>query len=170
MGPKPLITPAVQEQLLEARRRGLSLMKSAQWAGISYDTLHRWQVRGREASQVAAGKRSSFDGKCVDLCRVLDKVDAEWLMRCETVLALSMTPGQNNDAWRMASTEEKALAVRTAMWKLSHQAPEDYSTQIRTELTGADGGPIDAALSLEDVWEIMADARRAEKEGGDDDE
>lgn len=163
-GPKPLLNEAILEQLLEARRRGLPLVKAAKWAGISYPTLYNWTVRGRSALERPASKWDPFDKKCVEMVRLLDKVEAEWIMRCEQVLALAMETGAGRDAWSNATPDEKDRALKTAMWKLSHQAPEDYSTQQRTELTGADGGPVDVALSLEDVWEIMADARKAEKE------
>ena len=94
----------------------------------------------------------------------LDKVDQEWLRRCETVMALAMTPGQSLEAWRNASDTDRDRAVKTAMWKASHQAPEDYSTQTRTELTGAEGGPVEVSVSAADVFQALKDAKAAEGE------
>jgi hypothetical protein len=165
VGPRPLISTPIMEQLLEARRRGLSLTKSAQWAGIHYASLKRWMVRGEAAIDKPVRLRSAFDVKCIELCRLLEKVDAEWIMRCENVLALSMLPGSSNEAWNRASTDEKDRAVSTAKFKLTHQAAEFYNTKTSTQITGKDGGPLDVSMSNGlDVFKILLEAAAVEDE------
>jgi hypothetical protein len=99
-----------------------------------------------------------MDQKCVEFLRALERVDNEWIMRCEMVLNFSMTPGQNAQAWKSASNEDRRLAAETAKWKLSHQAPSEYSTQTRTELTNApayDGGDPTGM----DVFKVMLEVQ-----------
>ena len=142
---------------------GLSLELSAHWAGVSDTSIRNWRTQGQVASSIAACKRTLQDKKCLEFLRALEKVDAEWLMRCEMVLGLSMTPGQSSQAWRNSSMEERRLATDTAKWKLSHQAPRDYSTQTRTEFTGRDRGPVDVSIANgEDVFKILLEAQAIE--------
>ena len=123
-----------------------------------------WKESAKTALTRPANKRTPLEQKCVEFVNRLDKVDQEWLRRCETVMALAMTPGQSLEAWRNASDTDRDRAVKTAMWKASHQAPEDYSTQTRTELTGAEGGPVEVSVSAADVFQALKDAKAAEGE------
>src|ERR1035438_661651 len=134
-GRKPLLTPEVQAEFFEARAMGLSIKRSAELAGVSETSITNWRARGHAASSASANKRDAMDVKCLEFLRALERVDSEWIKRCELVLDLSMSSGQNAQAWKNASNEERRLATKTAMWKLSHQAPGEYSTQTRTELT-----------------------------------
>jgi hypothetical protein len=49
------------------------------------------------------------------------------------------------------SVEERRLAEKAAEFHLTHRDPKNYSTQTRTEVTGADGGPVE--LSAEKAYE-----------------
>jgi hypothetical protein len=162
-GRKTLLTPEVQREFFVARAMGLSLERSAHWAGVSDTSIRNWRTEGQDASSIPASKRTPMEQKCVEFLRALERVDNEWIMRCEMVLNFSMTPGQNAQAWKNASNEDRRLANDTAKWKLSHQAPGEYSTQTRTELTGKDSGPVDLALANgEDVFKILLDAKAYE--------
>lgn len=161
-GRKTLLTPEVQGEFFEARRMGLSFPRCAEWAGVSKTAVRNWRIKGEQASSVPANKRTTEQQKYVEFVRSLERVDNEWIVRCETVLNLSMTPGQNSQAWRNASIEERRLATETAKWKLSHQAPSEYSTQVRTEITGAEGGPVEIDPTGMDVWKMLVDAKAYE--------
>jgi hypothetical protein len=122
---------------------GLSFSRCAEWAGVSKTAVRNWRIKGEEASLVPVNKRTADQQKYVEFVRSLERVDNEWIVRCEVVLNLTMSPGESRQAWEAATPEERREAATTARWKLSHQAPNEYSTQNRTELTGANGGPID---------------------------
>lgn len=96
-----------------------------------------------------------MDQKCVEFFKSLERVEDEWTRRCEMILTLTMLPGQNETTWRKASIEDRREAASTAKWKLSNQAPEEYSTKTRAELSGKDGESIDVELSAEKAWEIL---------------
>ena len=142
-GRKPLLTPEVKAEFFNARALGRSLKRSGELAGISETTITNWLARGREASTTPASKRDDMDVKCLEFLTESEKIGHEWIRRCEIILALSMSPGDSRAIWAEAGPDERREATATAKWKLSHQAANEYSTQNRTELTGADGGPID---------------------------
>jgi hypothetical protein len=161
-GRKPLLSPDVEAEYFNARSMGLSLRRAAGWAGVAENTIKNWLTKGEAASKVPAGKRTAHDQNCLNFLRRHEKVDHEWLMRCETVLNLALKVGSGAKAWDEATIEERRLAVETAKFKATHQAPGEYST--RTQLTGGDGGAIDVELSGGlDVWQILKDAEAFEE-------
>jgi transposase len=166
-GRRPLLGPEVEREYFTARGMGLSLRRAAGWAGVAENTIKNWLARGEAAGKMAAGKRSVHDQNCLAFLRRHEKVDQEWMVRCETVLNLAMGVGTGAASWHAASFEEKRLAVETAKFKLTHQAAGEYSTRTTTELTGADGGAVDVELSGGlDVWHILKDAKAFEEAGG----
>ena len=158
-GRKPLLSPEVHREYFTARGMGLSVTRAAGWAGVSESVIRNWLIRGEAAAKVAAGKRSAHDQLCVEFLREHTKVDHEEIMRCETILNLSMGLGTGADAWQAASDAEKDRAVSTAKFKLTHRYPGEYSTRAGLELTGPDGGPIDLALDAEAVFAKMLKAQ-----------
>lgn len=170
-GRKPLLTPEVLAEFFEARGMGLNIKRSAELAGVSETSITNWRARGRTAMSKPASKRDQMDVKCLEFLRALEKIDSEWIRRCEVVLNLSMSAGTDRKTWDNATPDERREATATAKWKLSHQASTDYSTQARTELTGQNGGPI---LSASMTGEQFADAMELLNPGifdlGDDDE
>ena len=168
LGRKPLLTPEVQAEFFGARALGLSIKRSAELAGVSETSITNWRTRGEAVKRVAANKRNAMDVKCLDFLRALEKIDSEWIRRCEIVLSLSMAPGQSRKAWDEATQDERREATATAKWKLSHQAPSDYSTQVRTEITGADSGPVDIRSDGMDVFKVMLEVQAYDEAHNDD--
>ena len=130
-GRKPLLTPEVQAEFFGARALGLSVKRSAELAGVSETSITNWRTRGKAVKRVPANKRNAMDVKCLDFLRALEKIDSEWIRRCEIVLSLSMAPGQSRKAWEESTQDERREATATAKWKLSHQAPSDNAGQDR---------------------------------------
>ena len=136
--------------------------RSAKLAGVVVNTIKNWRVRGEAALSMPASKRDAFDVKCLEFLVALDKIDNEWIRRCEVILSLTMTPGKSEAAWKAATQAERNEAAATAKWKLSHQAPDEYSTQSRTEISGADGGPLEIDSTGMDVFNILLKAKAYE--------
>ena len=103
-----------------------------------------------------------MDQRCCQFVTALDKIDQEWIRRCELVLKLTMAPGDNEAAWKVATQAERNEAAATAKWKLSHQAPSEYSAQVRTEITGADRGPLEIDSTGMDVFNILLKVKKYE--------
>ena len=162
-GQPSILGEKVQAEFLANRALGISLERSANLAGVSYSAVKNWRSVGEEAMSIPAGKRSTYQQKCVTFLTALRRVDDEWVKRCEIVLNLAMSPAAG-DKWKTASAEEKRLAVQAATFKLTHQANHEYST--RQEITGAEGGPLDVMASGSDVYEKLLAIRSAE--GGEE--
>ena len=79
-----------------------------------------------------------------------------------------MSPGQSRKAWDEATQAERNEAATTARWKLSHQASNEYSTQARTELTGANGGPVQIDRDAMEVLSFLRLAVATDEANGDD--
>jgi hypothetical protein len=163
-GAPSVLSKELQDEFLNNRSLGLSFERSAKLCGISVTSVKNWRAIGEAAFSKPVGKRSAHEQKCVTFVTALSRVDDEWLRRCEVVLNFAMTPGQNATTWANASIEERRLAVETARWKAQHQAPGDYST--RTEITGAEGGPVDVDVTGMDVFDIMLKARTVDQRNG----
>jgi hypothetical protein len=70
-----------------------------------------------------------------------------------------MEPGSSAERWKSATPFEKDRAVATSKFKLTHQLSDEYSTRVRTQLAGKNGGPVDLTLTNgEDVFKILLDA------------
>jgi hypothetical protein len=162
-GRPPSLTDEVQEQIFVNRRLGISWERSARLAGVNITTVKNWKARGEAALEKTPTKRNAFDNKCIAFLAASAVVEDEWLRRCETVLAFALESGSGKERWNNASDADRALATSTAKFKLTHQASDEYSTKSATELTGKDGGPVDIALSGEDVFKVLLEAKAVEE-------
>ena len=160
-GRKPLLTKEVEDEYFKALRLGLSQERSAKWAGVAVNTIKNWLKRGEAACSIAASKRTPFEQKCLEFLRAHDQVESEWLFRSEMVFNLAQAPGENNRSWAEASIEERRLAFEAAKFKATHQAPDEYSTKTRTELTGKDGGPVEVDVDGGDIIAMLREVKGA---------
>lgn len=153
------LTAEIEARIIASRVLGLSWERCAKLAGVARASVKNWQDRGRAALEKPASQRNAFDNKCIDFLIASEQADDEWVRRCETVLQMSMSPAQNEAKWASASSDDKDRAARVAMFKLTHQAPDEYSTKTSTELSGPDGGPlfIDGKQALALLREIGED-------------
>ena len=142
-GRPTLLNADVEREIVANRQLGLSLKRSCELAGILFDTFANWMEVGKSALGRNAGKRTPHEQKCADLFLRIKKTDSEWLRRCETINTMAMSPGQSEAKWNAASDDDRRLAAQTARWKLAHQAPDEYSEMVRSEVSGPDGGPVE---------------------------
>lgn len=162
-GRPSILSDEVQAEFFNNRSMGLSFDRAAKLAGVSSTSVKNWRATGETALAKPISKRTPHEQKCVTFVTALEKIDSEWLRRCEIVLNFSLSPGQNKKTWEDATQAERSEATATAKWKLSHQAPEEYSTQTRTELTGADGGPVEIDPTGMDVFNILLKVKKYEE-------
>ena len=158
-GRPPSLTPAVQELILTNRRLGISWERSCRLAGVTWVGVKNWIARGEAARSKSPNDRDAFDNKCLEFLAAKERAEDEWIRRCETVLQMSMRPGSSNDLWDQATDADKDRAVSTAKFKLTHQAPDEYSTKTTSELTGKDGAPLSMAVTNgDDVFKVLLEA------------
>jgi len=160
-----------QKMLLDAITIGTPLKTAALYAGIENETLRKWRARGEDAQNVPPGKRSPTERKYADFVGALGRALATAAHQAQLTVTRNMTmPLTRPEVVRRAdgtdeviqvpvSVEERRLAQQAAQFHLTHRSgkPEtdsSYSTQTRTEVTGADGAPLE--LSAEKAWERIS--------------
>lgn len=109
-GRKPKLTPARQNKIVEALRRGNTRRAAARLAGIGQSTLSLWLAKGREGTK--------GDDRYVDLLARVTKAEAEAESRMvETIVEASV------DTWQAAA------------WYLERRYPDDFGKRIRADIS-----------------------------------
>jgi hypothetical protein len=118
-----LLTKEREVILLKAIEEAMPLKQAAMLAGISYDSLNRWRIKG-ESDFAPAEFR--------DFCKALQRSEA---VAMRSLLTLIHTAGQSD--WKAAA------------WTLERRFPEEYSKPQRVEHSGPEGKPIEAMATVE---------------------
>ena len=159
---RPSLDQERQDTLLNAVRMGNPLKTSCLFAGIDDSTLRKWRKRGETAQAVRPAARTPVERKFADFVTALDKALAEANVRAQLTVHKIMTTDVDT-----ASVEEKRLALQAAQFHLTHRDPANYSTQVRTEVTGRDGAPLEVIASGMDVYEMLAKIEAADPDPDD---
>lgn len=146
-GRPTLLTPSVQETIVNAVRIGAYLDDAASLAGISRGTLFRWLADGRDASERADAGEELDDRSLLyrDFCDAVEKARADAMLRN---IGIIQTAAQNG-TWQAAA------------WYLERTNPKKWGRHDTVELTGADGGAIQVEVSAKDT--LRAKFEAAEK-------
>lgn len=154
-----------QKILLDAITIGTPIVTSCLLAGVDDSTLRKWRARGEDALDVPSGKRSGTEHKYANFVTALGRALATASHQAQLTVTRNMTmPLTRPEVVRRAdgtdeivqvpiSVEERRLAQQAAQFHLTHRDPTNYSTQTRTEVTGADGGPVE--VSAEKAWALL---------------
>jgi len=115
-------------KVLELARKGRPLELIADVLGISRDTLHAARARARETLARQEAGETLSDDDAAELAFVARLLAA----RAERAFELQdgVEAGGGEVDWR-------ALA-----WSLERMQPDVYGSRSRTEVTGAEGGPL----------------------------
>jgi hypothetical protein len=128
------LTPELQKKVIEAIRLGATYELAAAYAGIHYDTFHRWMTKGKEAQSgafcVFYEDVSQADGVAV----------VGWLAKIEKAAS--------DGAWQAAA------------WKLERRHPEGYGPQVKMRHGGDPDNP--APIEQRGTFTIQIDSRRGE--------
>jgi hypothetical protein len=117
-----------REKVLELARKGRPLDLVADVLGISRTTLHHATIRARDALARKEAGEALSDDDAAELAFVARLLAA----RAERAFELQdgVEAGGGEVDWR-------ALA-----WSLERMQPDVYGSRSRTEVTGAEGGPL----------------------------
>ena len=158
-GGRPSKIDDARARMIGAVRIGSSLNAAMKYAGIQDVVLRNWRRRADDVMKYAVKDRTKFDLACLSFMEELDAAVAEFEVRAQTTVGLLASQiASPSDLARM-SPEEKRIAAQNAQWWLSHRrtkGDDGYSTQNRSEITGADGGPI-SLVADEDVFAMIRD-------------
>lgn len=131
--------------ILDALRIGVTQENAARYAGIHPATYYRW---------LEEGSRDDADDQYKQFKVDVDKARAEAEVRNVAIIADAAKRG----TWQAAA------------WFLERSMPKSWSATRKTEVTGADGGPVALSVDPETLDSRLAAIiakRRAAEEAGD---
>lgn len=178
-GPVCRLDETLITMLCDAKRLGLPQRDIASFCRVPTETLHSWLRRGRQERE--AGRKSVH----VDLLERYEKADAERI--AQSFLRIHQAAKGGHHAQRITTTvtqpdgsQTTTVVEKTAepawkadAWMLERTRPGDFGPSSRTEITGKEGGPVEARFG----WLDLLNAAEKEetkaietKETGDSDE
>ena len=116
MGRHTKLTPTREAKIIQATRAGCDIEVACRAAGVSRSTYYRWKARGER----------EHTGEYHDFVQALRAAEAEAEVHAVVVIRKAMHEGD----WRAS------LAF------LERRFPDRWSKRTTTQLTGADGGPV----------------------------
>lgn len=142
MGRPTKLTPLRQEAIIRLLRTGVTIETACGAAGINSGTYREWMAKGAEG-------REPYAAFAAAATRARDEQEAY----LADVIAQAAAPSEHGPGdWRAAA------------WLLERSRPTRWGRQTRTELTGADGGPLEVrsapaqpldSESVEQMVEVM---------------
>ena len=130
-------TPELADEICARLERGESLNHICKDAHMPEESVVRgWYVDDKDdfASKYARARNIALDLMAEETLRIADTTE-------EGVKVTDKWTG--TEITRADMTEHRRLRVDTRKWYLSKLAPKRYGERLHTELTGADGGPIE---------------------------
>jgi hypothetical protein len=143
-GRPTLLTPQVQETIVNAVRIGSYLDDAASLAGINRATLFRWIAWGKDANDKAEEglELDERDETYRDFCDAVEKARADATLRNIGVIQTAAQDG----SWQAAA------------WYLERTNPRKWGRHDTVELTGTDGGAIQVEVSAKDTLRAKFEA------------
>lgn len=126
------LTPEVHKAIVDAVGLGATYATAAACAGVTYETFNEWIKTGENA------KRKSIYS---DFSEAVRKAEAECKYKATKVIIKAMADGEWKAALEFLRRRDRA----------------EWGDNIKQELTGKDGGPIDVAtMSPSEIAERVA--------------
>ena len=140
---KPIRTTAgsperarIAQEVFASMREGLPSWKACRAAGIAHSTFAEWVNVDKEmADEYARARSDLIERMANDVLEISDQ-DVE-------------VSSDGKRDW--AAIQKHKLQVDTRKWLLSKMAPKKFGEKVMQEVTGADGGPVQAAISVKFV-------------------
>lgn len=131
-----LLTPQLQEQFEKLLASGIYINEACEYLGVSRATYYRWIKRGSEEiarlERTPKGKTKSKEKIYVDFYRAMRRAE-----HSPEVRALALWNNHMKKDWRAARDF------------LARRYPDRWSQRL--EVTGAGGGPIEMATTIDVV-------------------
>lgn len=143
-------TAELEASVLSAIANGASLRKAGKANGMS-DSAIIWHVNDN----------ASFAKQYAHAMSVRSDAEFEALQDEFGEEPQRLENGAIDHAW----VNLKRLQIDTRKWALSKRLPKKYGDKVETVLTGADGGPIQSAITVEFVKPGEQEKAPADSEG-----
>jgi hypothetical protein len=155
--------PEIGEEIVRAVAAGVPLTRAAQAAGIPPSTVSMWLARG-----LRARRDSPFAAFAAAIARARARavqsnvVELRAAARGGQLIQRTVRTTEKPDGSVMTETTERHAPpdARWNAWWLERQDPAEFSAVGRREITGADGGPIEARVSLGELYRRDPAARK----------
>lgn len=125
---RPTLTEKVIESTAQYLAMGMPVEKAARLSGISPSVFYKWQAIGRDEEE-----------------RRLNGERADRKLDLYVQFVEGIEKGRGAFVARNLARIDKAAEDgnwQAAAWSLERRYPKDFGRVSRTELTGADGGPV----------------------------
>lgn len=171
-GSRSKLTPEVLEALAKAKRLGVPDNHACRMVNVHQATLYAWLQQGKEHRE--QGKKSPYRELSERFEKAVGERTAESLLRIRNaanggavVERTTVTVTHADGTTTTTSKEKVAQPQWTAdAWFLERTDPVNFAQKVRTELTGANGGPVQVSNK---TWTEMvleaAEARRRKAQG-----
>lgn len=135
MGRPTKLTPEIHRAIVTALEAGNYQDASAAYAGVSAAAFYRWMERGREErARIETGEKPrKAEVVFVEFCEAVESARAKAEVRHVANIAKSA----NDGVWQASA------------WYLERSYPQKWGRLNRTEISGPDGGPIEARVDIE---------------------
>lgn len=168
-GRPPLLTPERADKIVTAIRAGATVRSAAHHANISDSSFSSWLERGRRERQrqhtlddtntddplpdIAEREHRYLDLLArVEAARADAEVEAVGILRRaitgwdEVTTVRDQTLNRDGEIVTLTRTSTvRKFSWQAAAWWLERTRPSEFGRYVRTEVTGADGGPIELA-------------------------
>jgi transposase len=136
---KSKLTPDRQNQICEALKQGNYIETSARYAGITPQGMYKWMNRGNaERSRINDGDAPQpKETMYVDFVEAVEKARAQSEMRNVGLINKAAMDG----TWQASA------------WWLERSFPKRWGRSDRVEHTGADGGPLEVQVTMDELEE-----------------
>ena len=138
VGTPSLITDQIRESVVTELLDWGSMVDAAAMVGLNVDTLRHWIREGSRAQRDLENKGIPIPANRVAWVAFSAAVKmAKAMARREAIGGIRAAVRDGN--WQAGA------------WYLERTAPDDYARRTKTELTGADGGPVKVAGTVSEA-------------------
>lgn len=167
-GMKPRLDDDLIKLICDAKRLGLPSRDIAAFCRVNSESLLSWARMGRQDKE--KGRKTVY----AQFFEAYEKAEAERL--AQSFLRIHQAAKGGHQAQRITTTftdtdgtQTTTVVEKTAepqwkadAWMLERTRPDDFAPKSRTELTGKDGGPVEARFGWLDLLNA-AEKQEAEK-------
>jgi len=150
-----LLTDEMHDRIVQTLRLGNYVEHAASYAGISRATLYNWLKKG-DAARAKAEAGEPLDDNEQRYARFSEDVDTARAAAIVRNVGIIQQAAQTN--WQAAG------------WFLERTAPQHFSRQIRTEVSGPDRGPVQVQVTRDELIDEISRLLEVVTDNGTDDE
>ena len=132
-GRPSLLNDELSAIIIEDMMDGHSLVDAAATAGLNVATLRDWQTKGVQAQRALDEKGTAVPENRTAMVQF--SIDIKAAKAYARRLPMANIRRAGGESWQASA------------WLLERTAPQEYGRQLKQEITGANGGPVELAVA-----------------------